>query len=100
MAIFFSIQSKTVLGAGRLPCLHVNCEPLQSQICKMRCNSHIGGIPAIGDDDPATTWPVLGGIEGIPTPADESLEPGMQIHGLQLIKVSDDHPGWNIQAAA
>ena len=42
----------------------------------------VGGVAATRDQDPADALRVVAGVEGMPLPAEEHLEPGREIHRL------------------
>ena len=55
---------------------------------------------AVCQHDAAAARCVLGGVEGVPAPADKRFKPGMLIHRLEPVQVAHHHARRNLQAAA
>lgn len=67
---------------------------------KLIVERDIRSVAAIADSDIASALGGLRGIKGIPTVTDIGLKPRMQIHGLKLVQIADNHASWNAEAAA
>lgn len=67
---------------------------------KLMVHRHIGRIATLGNRNPPTANLELGGIKCIPACANIGFEPGVQIHGLQAIKITYDQACGNTDTAA
>jgi hypothetical protein len=61
---------------------------------------HVRRIAAIGQHDASAARLRLRGVEGVPAPAHESLEPGVHVHRVEPVQVAHHQARRNAQRAA
>src|SRR4051794_9705997 len=86
------VSSCTALSARvALQLIHPNVHVLGFERPELRDQRHVRGIAAKGNVDAPASRLLLCRVEGVPTAVDESLEPGVQIHGVQSVEIADHH---------